>query len=78
VPLFIVFQSVGDEVDHVARIDECEDNQAYDKMTKALEDPEIVKLKSKYHSKWNPLVVPDSFKPELWIVKVKVDLKRQT
>ena len=44
-------------------IDKYEDREAYDKMTKAVEqDPETVKLKSQYHSKWDPLRVLGSFK----------------
>jgi len=57
-------------------IDEYEDREAYEKMAKAIEeDTEVVKLKNQYHSKWDPLRVPGSFKAELWTEQLKSDLK---
>jgi len=55
-------------------IDEYEDRDAYDKMAKAMEeDPEIVKLKSQYDSKWEALIVPGSLKTELWTERLRYD-----
>lgn len=55
-------------------IDEYEDREAYDKMMKAgEEDPEVVKLKNQYHSRWDPLRVQGSFKAQLWTEKLRVD-----
>lgn len=57
-------------------IDEYEDREAYDKMTKAIEeDTEVVKLKNQWHSMWDPLRVPGSFKAELWTERLRSDLK---
>jgi len=59
-------------------IDEYEDREAYDKMAKAIEEnPEIVKIMKQWHSEWDPMRVPDSFKAELWTERVRVDLKKQ-
>jgi hypothetical protein len=57
-------------------IDEYEDREAYEKMTKAIEeDTEVVKLNIQGHSKWDPLRVPGSFKAELWTEQLRSDLK---
>jgi hypothetical protein len=59
-------------------IDEYEDREAYDKMAKAKdEDPELARMNKQWHSKWDPMRVPDSFKAELWTERVRVDLKKQ-
>jgi hypothetical protein len=55
-------------------IDEYEDREAYDKMSKAIEgDPETVKLKNEYHSKWDPLRVAGSFKAQIWTERLRLD-----
>jgi hypothetical protein len=76
-----ILQSAEKEADPAEEtwmwIDEYEDQKAYDKMSKAIEeDPEVVKLKKKWHSKWDPIRVPGSLKAELWIERVKVELKK--
>ncbi|MGD0331258.1 MAG: hypothetical protein ABSB40_12585 [Nitrososphaeria archaeon] len=58
-------------------IDEYEDQKAYDKMAKMIEeDPEVIKLKKKWNSKWDQIRIPGSFKSELWTERVKVELKK--
>jgi len=58
-------------------IDEYEDHEAYEKMGKAIEDDlEVKVLKEKWHSKWDPIRIPGSFKAELWTERVKVELKK--
>jgi hypothetical protein len=55
-------------------IDEYEDREAYDKMVKAVDgDPETAKLKNEYHSKWDPLRVPGSFKAQIWTERLRLD-----
>jgi len=54
-------------------IDEYPNREAYDKMAKAYEaDPDVVKLKNEYHSKWDPLRVPGSFKAQLWTERLRL------
>jgi hypothetical protein len=58
-------------------IDEYEDREAYDKMSKAVKkDPEVEKLKEKWHSEWDPMRIPGSMKAELWIERAKVELRK--
>jgi hypothetical protein len=76
-----ILQSAEEEADPKEEtwmwIDEYEDREAYDRMCEAIEeDPEIGKLKMKWHSKWDPMRIPGSMKSGLWAVRVKVDLEK--
>jgi hypothetical protein len=58
-------------------IDEYESKEDYDKMYKAIEnDREVNKLKKKWDSLWNPMIVPGSRRSELWTEMVKVELRK--
>jgi hypothetical protein len=60
-------------------IDEYENREAYDKMSKAWEeDQELAKYKKEHKAQWDPMRVPDSFKAELWTERLRVDLRKQT
>lgn len=58
-------------------IDEYEDREAYDKTCKAWEEePEIKKLEEKWHSKFDPMIISGPLKSQLWIERVKAELKK--
>lgn len=55
-------------------IDEYENQEAYDRMSKALhEDPELSNYRSQAHSRLDALFVPGSFKTEVWTEHFRVD-----
>jgi hypothetical protein len=57
-------------------IDEYEDRETYDTMTKAIEeDPEVVRKKEEWHSKWDPVRIPGSVKTEVWTPKLDYQLR---
>jgi hypothetical protein len=57
-------------------IDEYEDRETYDTMTKAIEeDPEVVRKKEEWHSIWDPMRIPGSVKTEVWTPKLDYQLR---
>jgi hypothetical protein len=55
-------------------IDEYENQEAYDRMSKAMrDDPEVSKYKQKAYSRADTLFVPGSLKTELWTEHFRVD-----
>ena len=76
-----ILQSAEEEADPTEErwmwIDEYEGREAYDRMERAIEaDPEVAKMKEKWHSMWDPMRIPGSLKSELWTEKLKVELKK--
>ena len=55
-------------------IDEYENQEAYDRMYKALsDDPELSKYKQQAYSQADTVMVPESRKTALWIERFRVD-----
>jgi hypothetical protein len=55
-------------------IDEYENQEAYDKMSKAFrDDPDLSKYRKQAHSRLFSLLVPQSLKTELWTEHFRVD-----
>jgi hypothetical protein len=55
-------------------IDEYENQESYDRMSKALhEDPELSKFRQQASSRFNALLVPGSRKTEVWTEHFRLD-----
>jgi len=55
-------------------IDEYENQEAYDRMSKALrDDPDLSKYRNQAHARFDTLLVPGSLKTELWTEHFRVD-----
>ena len=55
-------------------IDEYENQEGYDRMSKALrDDPEVSKYEQQAYSRADTLFVPGSLKTELWTERFRVD-----
>jgi len=55
-------------------IDEYENQEAYDRLNKALrDDPELSKYREDAYTRADTVMVPGSLKSELWTERIRVD-----